>query len=344
MPSFPRLTAAVLCALALVAATPAGATEPAAGERAAAPALTFVTYNVCKATCDAPAPPWSARRDRLVNVVRALGADVIGMQEATDLAVGARGRTQWTDIRRVVKPVGYAAPRIVPRNDTCERRDCTHTARLLYRTATVVPVSLPDGTPAAGYAALRDIAPGVSATSAPREVAWAYLRGRDGAGPFLAVSMHLATEKDAQTEADRVAVARSLGPWADALGARLGMGVVPVVLMADLNSFDRRQPAGAQAVLRATGWSDAWHAPRRANIGINSTNYSPTSRTGWPSHPLRNRSGVASRVDYVMYRGADVRALSYKVMVWLGSGGEFLDAFRASDHNPVRARLVIPPA
>ena len=73
MPSFPRLTAAVLCALALVAATPAGATEPAAGERAAAPALTFVTYNVCKATCDAPAPPWSVRRDRLVNVVRALG-------------------------------------------------------------------------------------------------------------------------------------------------------------------------------------------------------------------------------------------------------------------------------
>lgn len=341
MSSFPRplFASACLLVLASLLAVPARASAEPTTVRAAAPALTFATYNVCKAACAAPAPSWGVRRDRLVNVVQALGADVIGLQEATDLAVSGSGTTQWTDIRRLVAPVGYAAPRYKPHNDTCERAGCTHTARLLYRTATVEQVRLPDGTPAAGYAAQRDIAGGLSAASAPREVAWAYLRGRAGAGPFLAVSMHLATEKDAQTETDRVTVANGLGAWADAMGARLGIGTVPVVLMADLNSFDSRQPAGAQTALRNAGWSDSWRAPRRKNIGINSTNYSPTSRSGWPTRPLRNSSGTASRVDYVMYRGAGVGARAYQVMVWLDANGNFLEPFRASDHNPVRARL-----
>ncbi len=349
--TFPRplLAAALVLALTtgLMSSTAASASTlpdrapgrvPAA---AATPALTFATYNVCKADCAAPAPSWGVRRDRLARVVGALGADVLGLQEATNQPVNGRGVSQWDDIQRVVAPLGYAAPRSTARNDTCGRgASCTHTARLLYRTATVTPVRLPSGVPAAGYVAQRDIAPSISAVSGPREVAWAYLRGRDGSGPFLAVAMHLATEKDARTEADRVAVAASLGPWADALGARLGIGTVPVVLMADLNSFDRRQPAGAQAVLRASGWSDAWKAPKRRNVGINSTNYSPTSRSGWPERPLRNASGVASRVDYIMFRGAGVRARTYHVVVWLDANGSFLESFRASDHNPIRTRLV----
>lgn len=327
----------------MLVSVPAHAATPAVA-RAVEPgfaALTFVTYNVCKADCDDPAPSWSQRRGRLAAVIGALGADVLGLQEATDQQVGSGGLTQWQDIQRLVSPLGYVAPRYAARNDTCERGACTHTARLLYRTATVTPVRLPNGTPAAGYAAQRDIAAALGPHSAPREVAWAYLRPRTGGVPFLAVAMHLATEKDAQTEADRVAVARGLGPWADALGARLGIGTVPVVLMADLNSFDRRQPAGAQAALRAVGWSDAWKAPQRKNIGINSTNYSPTSRSGWPIRPIRNPSGVASRVDYVMYRGTGVRARAYQVVVWLNKDGTFVDELRASDHNPVRARLVL---
>ena len=54
---------------------------------------------------------------------------------------------------------------------------------------------------------------------------------------------------------------------------------------------------------------------------------------------MRNSSGTASRVDYVMYRGAGVGARAYQVMVWLDANGNFLEPFRASDHNPVRARL-----
>ena len=345
MSSFPRPLLAAACVLALCAgltapaqAAPAQA-APAAPAALTGPALTFATYNVCKADCSAPAPGWGVRRERLARVVGSLGADVLGLQEATNQPINGRGVSQWEDVQRVVAPLGYVAPRYAARHDTCGRSNCTHTARLLYRAATVAQVKLPNGTPAAGFVAQRDIAPGVSSTSGPREVAWAYLQGRNGTGPFLAVAMHLATEKDASTEADRVAVARSLGPWADALGVRLGIGTVPVVLLADLNSFDRRQPAGAQAVLRASGWADAWTAPKRRNIGINSTNYSPTSRSGWPSRPLRNPSGVASRVDYVMYRGTGLGARTYQVVVWLDANGAFIDAYRASDHNPVRTRI-----
>lgn len=341
-----RALAAVclLGALTLASAlTPASARVPAAvpATDVTPPVrgLTVATYNVCKTDCAAPAPPWSVRRDRLARVVGALGADVVGLQEATQIGLPGRRIDQWTDIQRVVAPLGYAAPPVRRAHDTCSVHRCVHTARLLYRSSTVEPVRAADGSVAAGYAALRDLAGGLAPETGAREVAWAFLRGRNAAGPFLAVSMHLPSGKDARSEADRVAVANGITAWADALGARWGMRAAATVLLADLNSFDRRQPDGAQAVLRRAGWSDAWHAPVRRNIAINSTNYSPTSRSGWPARPLRNASGVASRVDYVLFRGAGVVARSYRVAVWLEPDGSFATAYRASDHNPVRARL-----
>jgi endonuclease/exonuclease/phosphatase family metal-dependent hydrolase len=171
-----------------------------------------------------------------------------------------------------------------------------------------------------------------------RQVTWAYLDGGSGIGPFLAVSVHLDPDKSDSGERARTAFGRSLDTWVAGMHAARGLpAATPTVLMGDLNSFDARQPKGVQKILRSAGWKDAWDAPKRKNIDINSVNYSPTNRGGWPAKPIRNPSGVASRIDYIFYKGSGLKALSYEVVVRTDSAGRYVEKFRASDHNVVRA-------
>ncbi len=330
--------------LALLAVLAGGLATPAAA--APAPTLTFATFNVCKSECAPPAPAWSVRRDRVANVIEASGADVIGLQEATNWPVGTQTSTaagrersvslpQWQDIANLSAPAGYVAP--VQDGPRC-RVDfaCTHTARLMFNGRTVQQADVSGSS--AGDATLGEIArTGTAADS--RQVAWAYLQGRNGAGPFLALSAHLETAKTAAGEASRVAFGRGLDAWVVRMNAERGVPGLPVVLMGDFNSYDARQPHGIQRVLRDAGWQDAWNAPSRTNIGINSVNYSPTSRSGWPVRPIRNPSGVASRIDYIVFRGAGLSATRYEVMARLDAAGRYLEPYRASDHNLLRAAI-----
>jgi endonuclease/exonuclease/phosphatase family metal-dependent hydrolase len=324
--------------------------------------LVFASFNVCKVDCAPPAPSWDVRRDRVARLLAETGNDVLGLQEATNNPT-AFAKTQAEDIATIAAPAGYKAPTFPLEANECRRprnaagqlagpSPCDNTAMLLYRASTVQQVSLPGGQPSAGILLTSSITPNVDPLSAIRSVAWAYLQGVNGTVPFLAISMHTDSAKTPEAEASRVAIAHALGPWSDAWNAAHGMTAAPVVLMADLNSYAKRQPHGAQDVLAESGWTDAGAtAPTRRNVQFSTINYNPmlgVSEQGFPSKPYEFRTSKknpvlnATRIDYVMAKGAGVGALDYEVVIRLNADGSFATDYQASDHQMVRATLVLP--
>jgi endonuclease/exonuclease/phosphatase family metal-dependent hydrolase len=342
-----------LAASVLVAPLVSVATAPPA---AAAQDLVFATFNVCKTLCAAPAPSWEERRLKVARVLTEYGLDVVGVQEATLHSV-TYAPTQWADIQQLVRPAGYIAPEFPLSENACRRpRDlrgelsgpspCKNTAGLLFRAATVEQVSSANGTPTAGITTTGAIAP-VAGEAGIRSVMWAYLRGKNSTQPFLAVSLHADQNKDQATENARMALGRALGGWVSAMNAKHGFANAPAVLMADLNSFAKRQPDGVQAQLRTTGWTDSFTAPIKRNIKYSTINYNPAlvDGTGFPRKPYvfrktaRNKIGAATRVDYIMSYGAGVQPLDYEVVIRLNRDGTFNEDYRASDHQMVRATM-----
>lgn len=318
-------SAALTISLALVGGAPSTNAAPA-------PSLLLATWNVCKTQCPSPAPSWAIRRSRVARTLNESGADVIAVTEATEWPF--RSRTQWQDVQRITRPGGYVSPAI--EQDVCKRLGCTYGSRLLIRSSSVEQVDV-GRRASAGYTRVDRIAPHIG-FDADRQVAWAFLQGRNGTGPFLAISAHLTNAKTADGERHRVEFGRSVTGWAEALTASRGLPGIPVVLMGDLNSIDVRQPQGVQQVLRSGGWTDAIAAPERSNVDINSINYSPLHPTGWSATPIRHPRRLASRIDYIMSRGS-VRPTTYEVVAHLNPDGSYDARYQGSDHLMVRARL-----
>lgn len=326
------------------------------------PSLVFGSFNVCKVSCAAPAPPWDVRRERVARVIAETGADVIGIQEATNNATST-AKTQAEDVANIAAPAGYRTPAYPIEANECRRpRDsagqlagpspCDNTAMLLYKDTTVDQVALPGGQPSAGIILTSTITAAVDPLSAMRSVAWAYLQGANGTGPFLAVSMHTDSAKTPEAEASRIAIAAALDTWAQGWNAARGMVGAPVVLMADLNSYAKRQPNGAQQVLVDSGWTDAATAPVKRNVQFSTINYNPllgVNEQGFPVKPYEFRTSKknpvlnATRIDYVMAKGDGILPLDYEVVIRLNPDGTFSADYQASDHQMVRATLSFPP-
>lgn len=323
--------------------------------QAAEPELTFASWNVCKVDCAAPAPSWDIRRERVARVINESGADVVGIQEATNNATSF-AKTQVGDIENLVAPAGYRLPDFPNSANECIRpRDnsgrlagpspCDNTSALFFNTSTVDQVALPSGLPSAGIAQLGTLAVGQDADSAKRSVMWAYLEGRNGTGPFLAISLHTDTAKNGSAEASRIAIGQSLAGWVNSMNTIHGMEAAPAVLMADLNSFATRQPRGIQWQLTNAGWTDAFEAPVKTNVRYSTINQSKKYRlNGFPAKPRlqkktkRNRLGAAPRIDYIMSFGGNVQPQTYEVVVYL-NGRLFNTDYQGSDHQMVKATL-----
>jgi endonuclease/exonuclease/phosphatase family metal-dependent hydrolase len=326
------------------------------------PSLVFASFNVCKVACAPPAPAWDVRRDRVARVIAETAADVIGVQEATNNATST-AKTQAEDIANITAPAGYRTPSYPIEANECRRpRDaagqlagpspCDNTAMLLFKDATVDQVALPGGRPSAGVILTSTITPAVDPLSAMRSVAWAYLQGSNGTGPFLAVSLHTDSAKTPEAEASRVAIGAALDAWAQGWNAAHGMAGVPVVLMADLNSYAKRQPNGVQKVLVDSGWTDAATAAVKRNVQFSTINYNPLlglNEQGFPTKPYEFRTSKknpvlnATRIDYVMARGDGIQPLDYEVVIRLNPDGTFSPDYQASDHQMVRTTLSFPP-
>ncbi|MEI6362469.1 MAG: endonuclease/exonuclease/phosphatase family protein [Actinomycetes bacterium] len=335
---------AIVPLLMAVALGPVVFSPPA---QATATDLAFATYNVCKTDCAAPAPSWDVRRERVARTINESGVDVLGLQEATWQPT-ANAKTQWQDLANLVSAGGYVSPVFSQGSQECawtkeNPHKCTHTAALFFRSSTVEQVTTPNGTPSAGVTNEGTIVAGLDADSASREVAWAYLRGRSGTAPFLALSVHTSTDKDPTHEASRVLFANTVTAWVQAMNNTHGLPGAAVVLMADLNSYVARQPQGAQSVLYTGGWVDAAAAPDRRNYRFSTINYNPVSGdSGFPVKPYQfNRD--ATRIDYVLALGPAV-PVAYEVVMHVKADGSFDEAYQGSDHQMVRAVVSLLPA
>lgn len=322
--------------------------------------LTFATFNVCKVNCAAPAPSWDIRRERVARVINESGADVVGLQEATNWATNF-SKTQVEDIANLTAPAGYTLVTVNNDMNECRRpRDhhgelagpspCDNTAALLYRNSTVEQVTSPNGMPTAGITQTGSIIPNLDPESAKRSIMWAYLQGKNGTGPFLAISLHTDNQKTPEVENSRILLGQSLGGWVLAMNNLHGFPNAPAVLLADLNSYEKRQPNGMQKMLTNTGWSDTHKTPSRRNIQYSSINYNPLLGTeqGFPVKPYKfqktrkNPAGEATRIDYIMTYGSGLKALDYEVVIRLDGNGMFVPEYQASDHQMVRAVIGFP--
>lgn len=220
----------------VVTVAPMTATIPAP----TGPSLVFGTYNVCKVDCEAPAPSWDVRRERIARTIVESSLDVVGLQEVTHWAT-THAKTQYVDLVSLVAPYGFVPVEYTKESDECrwtatDPHPCTHTTGLIYQSRTVEQIATPNGTPSAGTVPMSRVGGALTADAATRKITWAYLRGRNGAGPFLALSVHTSTFKDPVNEAARVAFGEALDAWTEAQNAAHGMSGVPVVLLADLRA------------------------------------------------------------------------------------------------------------
>lgn len=301
---------------------------------ARADAVRFGTYNICKSTCGKGRYAWAFRRKALVNEVRWTSPDVLAVQEANTRKW--RGVRQIDDVRRLLAPAGYS---IASTRFTCTKH-CTKGAHIFYKPGRMSPSRLPNKKmPNAGMTGLSTIARTGFGPIQDRAVSWAFLTPHGSTRPTLYVSVHFVTQKTAFGERLRVATARRFRAFTNTLVARSGLKNVPIVVAGDFNSYARRQPKGAQAIMTASGFRDGFTAPIKANEDIGTVNYTPKlmKYKGFPPQPYRYRSNT-TRIDYVF---STVAPLRHEVVARLTSQGRFDDRFRASDHNMVLVDLPV---
>jgi len=295
-------------------------------------AIRVATYNVMKTTRMKAKWSWSKRRIALVNTVREASPDVLAVQEANTQRWG--GSTHIEDVRGLLGGLGY---QIASADYSQCTLGCTRGAHIFFKPERMALAALPSGAPSAGMAGMSTIAQVDFGGTQDRNVSYAFLTPVGSGRTTLYLSAHLPTEKTAEGERLRVAVASGLRPWADALIAGSGLSGVNIVVGGDFNSYERRQPYGAQAVLANSGMIDGYAAPVKVNGNYSTVNYTPKTRKykGFPPRPYYYGSNT-TRIDYIFSTAAPQR---HEVVLHLTAKGQFDNRYRASDHNMVMVDL-----
>ncbi len=294
--------------------------------------IRVATYNVMKTTRLKAKWSWSKRRGALVNTVRDTSPDVLAVQEANTQRWG--GSTHIEDVRGLLGGLGY---QIASTDYSQCTLGCTRGAHIFFKPSRMSLATLPSGAPAAGMAGMSTIGNVDFGGTQDRNASYAFLTPLGSSRTTLFISAHLPTEKNAEGERLRVAVAAGLRPWADALIAGSGLGGVNIVIGGDFNSFQRRQPNGAQQVLASAGLIDGFAAPVKVNGNYSTVNYTPKTRKykGFPPRPYYYGRDT-TRIDYIFSTAPPIR---HEVVLHLTAQGKFDNNYRASDHNMVLVDL-----
>lgn len=335
------LTITATATTMLVGMTPVATAEPvtpsatgggASAQATPAGSVRVATYNVANSRVGKGKFAWSSRRLALARTVGAAGPDVLLVQEASTMKWGKRRLID--DVRAMLAPVGY---RIASTDYTGCGGNCTRGAHVFYRADRMKLATLPNPGVVTGMTGLAAIAGTWHAGIQDRAVSWAFLTPINEAKPTLYISVHLPTQKNAAGEALRRAVARRLDATAKSIVARSGLKKAEIVIGGDFNSYARRQPGGAQAIVAATGLIDGATAPTKVNPNYGSVNYTPSLKKykGFPPKPHYYKRNT-TRIDYLF---SSVRPTRHEVVLRLTGKGLFDNRFRASDHNMVMVTL-----
>jgi endonuclease/exonuclease/phosphatase family metal-dependent hydrolase len=294
--------------------------------------IRVATYNVMKTTRLKAKWSWSKRRGALVNTVRDASPDVLVVQEANTQRWG--GSTHIEDVRGLLGGLGY---QIASTDYTQCTLGCTRGSHIFFKPSRMSLAALPSGAAPAGMAGMSTIAQVDFGGTQDRNVAYAFLTPVGSGRTTLFMSAHLPTEKTAEGERLRVAVASAMRPWADSLIAGSGLSGVNIVIGGDFNSYQRRQPYGAQSVLSNSGLIDGFAAPVKVNGNYSTVNYTPKTRKykGFPPRPYFYGRDT-TRIDYIF---STVPPQRHEVVLHLTAKGTFDNNYRASDHNMVLVDL-----
>lgn len=330
------LTSTALLAPAIPTSVTA-ATLPATGAvRSAASTSSVVhvaTYNIAKSTIGKGKFSWSHRRKALVRAVNSASPDVLLVQEAnTKLWHGIK---HVEDVRNLMASIGY---RITSTNYNSCTPGCTRGAHIFYDPKRMALSNLPNDDVTVGMTGLSVIAQTWHSSIQDRGVSWAFLTPIGSSRATMYVSVHLPTQKNAVGEALRVAIAKRLRPWANAIIRASGLAKAELVIGGDFNSYDRRQPAGAQDVVAEAGLIDGYTAPVKVNFHFGSINNAPkiAKYKGFPPRPYYYAKIDPCRIDYIF---STVKPLRHEIVLRLTKSGKFDNAYRASDHNMVLVDL-----
>lgn len=294
--------------------------------------LKVATYNICYLGCP-KSPPWDLRRDAVYNTLRAPGADVIGLQEASN------SNNQRAEVAAAMNASGYT---LVPEVSECET-GCVEGTGILFRRSTVQLSTPPTGGPSFGLVPFQALTgPEPWGTIRDRGFVWALMEHTATGKKFLAASVHLSSEQTAQGEQSRQASARALAPWLRNLANGWGLKKLPIFIAGDLNSYSGRNPGGAQTILAESGYTDGYYAKREKNSNYATSN-SANGKNGWPARPIKF-SGQPPRIDYVWgsTAGATRIPMKYEVVIKTTSDGDFSPEYQGSDHNLVAVKWKLP--
>jgi len=251
--------------------------QPAA---TAAMTLTVGSYNVMKSTKkDRQGRDWAHRVGLLAANIRAMHADIVGVQEATwDLQPGP-------GIKSPVKALAKGAGLAVAMNPKAPATPCNlHSQHILYRPSAFKLTSC--GT--------KQLHGGSDA----RFVTWAVLRNHNGSSVF-AVNTHLSTGSSHAADKLRATEAKIVIRTIAATNRKH----LPVILTGDMNSFYGRATTTPLSLYSSHGLVGADLTARRVSH-INS----------YSAHGFAATKPYGLRIDHIL-GSADVAALSFAVDV-----------------------------
>lgn len=271
-------------------------------------AVSVQTYNVCSRACEGnpKGGPWSQRQKHVIDRIMLAGTDVVALQETStaDSIISALGAK------------GYALA------------GQTKTEMLFYRTSKFTMGKAGNGQSSGTFT----LSPAVTAT-------WAALKEKSSGATYIFANAHLFHKGGASFDKQRREDTTELINGIRALNT----GDLPVVYLGDWNSSlsHKLSPGGddgPRTAFQAIGYADAYErSTRYRNPNLNSGN-------GFINPPRRSvRYG--DHIDRIFIKNSsdpDVNVTSdYWWSVARFDGSNYATPW-ASDHNPVRASLLMP--
>jgi endonuclease/exonuclease/phosphatase family metal-dependent hydrolase len=310
--------------------TPVTATPQVPADPDAKP-LQVSTYNIrnWKRTAGGK---WSVRGPLVAKTILSRHQDVVGLQEADFNTVG--GISQIQSLLRMLNAKGADYRLVIT--------DTSAGTRIIYNAATL-------SVERAGARRLTSVAGDVK-----RYVVWAVFTQQSTGRRFYFATTHLvndpkpvATKKcsGAQSKYYKMRL-KQAGQVMDEIRVSNTAGL-PVILTGDMNSHKVHCPTNAPyRVYVGAGLVDPLGNPDRSRVPVNPTT-EVRIHSEWDSSnhyartPVRHNTINAHHVDYVFVSG-QVRTLEYEIVVNINDSTLKYVGRHASDHNMVRATVLIP--
>lgn len=345
--------------------TPTGQPDPSAVDTD----LRVANFNVFGIDADANVgnrKVWATRKPEVAKDIVDNRADVVGLQEANQSTVyyaANSGMTQYFDLLNAVNARGVRYALANNKNYNCERfvssENCVKTdqgasrgVRILYNTATL---SLQQQ----GSLMYQH-----QTGSVERYLAWATFRVKANGAVVLFVTTHLQPfDRDVQVST-RVAQWGELISWVQT--KRSELGGVPVAITGDFNTTKNTDyAADTLPAMKNAGFGDVLNqefnvnpiAEPRAETTVNGW---VNTRNGW-SKDLRGNTDegqpwtyhqdrlepratqrTGNNIDWI-FASNELRVKEWKVVVNYDPTTLMVSRTVPSDHNMVRATLVLPP-